>query len=120
VSVSTHVLDAVNGVPAAGLTVTLQAASPATVTSEVDRGNVLTATLARAVTDDDGRIKDFHLGVLPEGDYRLVFATGPWFSGQGRATFYPEVLVAFSYDGSGHVHVPVLLSAFSYTTYRGS
>jgi len=114
VTISTHVLDAVNGVPAAGLAVTLERATPD------ETGALPAVALARSVTDDDGRIRDFGAGRLPEGGYRLVFATGPWFSAQSRATFYPEIIVAFAYDGSGHVHVPVLLSPFSYTTYRGS
>ena len=55
------------------------------------------------------------------GTYRLTFATGPWFGAAGRATFYPEVGVAFGVeDGQPHYHVALLLAPFAYTTYRGS
>ena len=50
---------------------------------------------------------------------RLVFATGPWFAAAGRETFYPEVVVTVTLDG-GHFHLPLLLSPYAYSTYRGS
>lgn len=114
-SISTHVLDAVTGTPAAGLAVLLEgplvpeAAGPA---GPVGR--------SEAVTDADGRIPEFGLPELVEGTYRLTFRTAAWFLSTGRETFYPEIVVTFSYTGAGHVHVPILLSPFSYTTYRGS
>ncbi len=104
-TVSTHVLDASAGVPAAGVAVTL---------SVFDAG---WSDLESAVTDDDGR---FRFGAAtPSGTYRLTFATGPYFGSRGVPAFYPEVAVTFTV-GDGHLHVPLLLSPFAYSTYRGS
>jgi 5-hydroxyisourate hydrolase len=103
---STHVLDAVAGRPAAGVPVTLTA---------VD-GTVL----VEATTDDDGRISDLYTGELV-GVYRLRFDTASYFAGQGVAAFYPEIIVTFeSADATGKYHVPLLLSPYAYSTYRGS
>jgi 5-hydroxyisourate hydrolase len=102
-SVTTHVLDAATGRPAAGVGVRLESAD----------GSVV----AEGRTDDDGRLGD--LGEPAPGVHRLVFATGEWFAGEGRETFYPEVVVTFAL-GEGHHHVPLLLSPFAYSTYRGS
>ncbi len=104
-SLSTHVLDTSAGRPAVGLRVTLESAD----------GTVL----ATGATDHDGRVGGLADG-LGTGDLRLRFDTGAWFAGQGRATFYPEVVVAFSVEGDEHFHVPLLLSPFGYSTYRGS
>ena len=102
-TVTTHVLDAALGRPAAGVGVRLERAD----------GTVV----AEARTDGDGRVRD--LGQPAPGDHRIVFATGEWFAGQDRDTFYPEVVVTFTL-GEGHHHVPLLLSPFAYSTYRGS
>ena len=104
-SVSTHVLDAVLGRPAAGVAVRLFA------------GDDL---LAEGVTDRDGRCRLIE-GATAAGTHRLVFATGPWFTEQGRETFYPEVVLTFAvHEPADHHHVPLLLSPFAYSTYRGS
>ncbi|OII14899.1 hydroxyisourate hydrolase [Curtobacterium sp. MCBA15_008] len=102
---TTHVLDATSGVPAAGV---------ALVLSTVD-GDVV----ATGATDDDGRAS---LGpdVLGRGDHVLRFETGAYFAAAGVPTFHPFVTVAFSVAGTGHLHVPLLLSPFAYSTYRGS
>ena len=107
-SVSTHVLDASLGTPAAGIAVTL-AARPdgAPGWTEVEAGR----------TDADGRYR-FAAGT-PAGPYRLTFATGGYFSARGTAAFYPEVAITFTVT-DGHFHVPLLLSPFAYSTYRGS
>jgi 5-hydroxyisourate hydrolase len=73
--------------------------------------------VAEARTDDDGRVRE--LGSPEPGDHRLVFATGEWFAAAGREAFWPEVVVTFTL-GEGHHHVPLLLSPFGYSTYRGS
>lgn len=105
-TLSTHVLDSVLGRPAAGMTVRVHRAS-----QELDAG----------VTDADGRVR--FAVPLEAGAHSLVFATGPWFAAQQRDTFYPEVTVVFTVAGEpsdGHLHVPILLSPFAYSTYRGS
>jgi 5-hydroxyisourate hydrolase len=101
-SLSTHVLDATTGRPASGVPVRL----------ERPDGSVA----ADARTDTDGRVAKLAAG-LDAGDYRLVFDTGGYF----RDTFYPQVVVTFSVTGpEQHYHVPLLLSPFAYSTYRGS
>ncbi|WP_310525714.1 hydroxyisourate hydrolase [Nocardioides sp.] len=103
-TLSTHVLDTSLGRPAAGVSITL--ANHA--------GN-----LADAVTDRDGRAADLG-GDLAPGAYSLRFDSGGYFAERGIEGFYPEVLVTFTISGAGHVHVPLLLSPFGYSTYRGS
>ena len=105
---STHVLDTVRGEPASGVLVRLE------------RGGG--GELGRGVTDSDGRITDFGVAELPEGIYRLVFETGPYLRGSGDdSPFFPEIVVTFAADGQRpRYHVPLLLSPFSYSTYRGS
>jgi 5-hydroxyisourate hydrolase len=103
---STHVLDAVTGRPAAGVPVTLTDAT----------GTVL----ARAVTDDDGRITGLATAELT-GVHRLTFDTAAYFAAHGTVGFYPEVVIAFDIDDpAGRYHVPILLSPYAYSTYRGS
>jgi len=105
VSVSTHVLDAVLGRPAAGMTVQL-----------LDEHGVV----AEGVTDADGRCR-LTEDATAAGPHRLVFGTGEWFAEQQRETFWPEVVLAFAVrEPTEHHHVPLLLSPFSYSTYRGS
>ena len=104
-SVSTHVLDAVLGRPAAGIAVRLFAGED---------------LLAEGVTDADGRCR-LTEEATTAGPHRLVFATGPWFAGQERDTFWPEVVLSFAVrEPAEHHHVPLLLSPFAYSTYRGS
>ena len=104
-SVSTHVLDAVAGRPAAGVAVRLFA------------GDEL---VTQGVTDGDGRCRLTEEPTV-RGPHRLVFATGAWFAGRGTAAFWPEVTLTFTVaDPEQHHHVPLLLSPFSYSTYRGS
>jgi len=71
-----------------------------------------------AVTDDDGRVPSF--GIVAAGRYRLVFDTAAWFRATGRDGFYPEVAITFVVADDRHHHVPLLLSPFAYSTYRGS
>lgn len=109
-SLSTHVLDAALGRPAAGVRVRLES-----------RENSASAwvIIAEAVTDTDGRVGEFTQDGPPAGMHRLVFDTAAYFAGQ--PSFYPEVIVAFLIvDGADHHHVPLLLSPFAYSTYRGS
>ena len=102
-TISTHVLDAVTGRPAAGVAVVLTDPAGATVASRS--------------TDADGRVADL-LGASGAGVYRLTFDVAGYF---GQATFYPEVVVTFRVtDPAAHHHVPLLLSPYAYSTYRGS
>ena len=112
-AVTTHVLDAANGRPAAGVVVALE--------RSVDDG---WEALAAGTTDSDGRCSTLgpEAEGMPLGTYRLTFATGDWFAAAGRETFYPYVVVTFALTdpARAHHHVPLLLSPFAYTTYRGS
>lgn len=105
--VTTHVLDAALGTPARGVGVVLSRAD----------GDVV----ASGATDDAGRIADLGPARLEAGTYRLAFATGAYFAGTGRETFYPAVSIEFAVsDPDQHYHVPLLISPFSYSTYRGN
>jgi 5-hydroxyisourate hydrolase len=106
---STHVLDVARGRPAAGIEVALY---------RLARERTL---LASAVTDADGRIASPFGGELEAGWYELVFLTGRYFAGGGLEAFYDEIPVRFRIDpGDDRYHVPLLLSPFGYSTYRGS
>jgi 5-hydroxyisourate hydrolase len=109
-TLSTHVLDAASGRPATGVRVTL-----------ARRDGDGWQSLGEAVTDDDGRAHDLAPGGLGAGTHRLVFATGEYFAATGQTGFYPEVPVVFEItDTDRHYHVPLLLSPFAFSTYRGS
>ncbi len=104
-SVSTHVLDAVAGRPAAGIAVRLYA------------GDDL---VAEGSTDTDGRCRLTEEATVA-GPHRLVFATEAWFADRGVAAFWPEVTLTFAVAAPTEHHpVPLLLSPFAYSTYRGS
>ena len=111
--ITTHVLDLVAGGPVAGLSVRLA--------RRTDDGGW--DPLGAAVTDEDGRVREWRGAgeELPPGQYRLTFLTGPHFVERNVDAFYPEVSVVFLVADAGeHHHVPLLLSPFGYTTYRGS
>jgi 5-hydroxyisourate hydrolase len=106
-TVTTHVLDTALGRPAAGVAVRLESAAGVVVAS--------------GVTDADGRLGALGPDDLAPGVYRIWFGTGAYFARDGRRTFYPEAAVTFEVeDGGGHYHVPLTLSPFAYSTYRGS
>jgi 5-hydroxyisourate hydrolase len=115
-SISTHVLDAARGAPAAGVALTL-AVGAGSLGDDPGHDPAPWQPVESGVTDADGRYR-FRLDA-PPGAYRLTFATGPYFAAQAVRTFYPEVAVTFT-AGDGHFHVPLLLSPFAYSTYRGS
>jgi 5-hydroxyisourate hydrolase len=99
--VTTHVLDAAVGRPARGIPVSLH-----DETGEI---------LAVGLTDADGRVPDLGPDALPAGVYTIVFDTA------ALSTFYPNVTITFTIeDESSHYHVPLLLSPYAYSTYRGS
>jgi 5-hydroxyisourate hydrolase len=112
VTVSTHILDTVAGTPAAGVSVALSRRDTDGSWLSVEEG----------VTDADGRLR---FAAEATGTVcRLTFGTGLYFANRGVATFYPEVVVTFStatVDATpSHYHVPLLLSPYAYSTYRGS
>jgi len=111
--ISTHVLDTSRGRPAAGVEATLARRAAGGGWEEIGRGT----------TDGDGRIGALLAEGRPlaAGEHRLTFALGPWFEAQGVEAFYPEASVVFRVRDPGqHHHVPLLLSPFGYSTYRGS
>ena len=132
-SLSTHVLDAAFGLPAAGMAVRLEVAGGGDG-GDGSGGERGWTVLVETRTDRDGRVREDFGDVLPSGGsaagvgvgvggtYRLVFDTAGYFAGQGvKEYFYPEVVVCFAVtDPAAHYHVPLLLSPFAYSTYRGS
>ena len=113
---STHVLDTVNGVPGAGIKITLYKV-------EGDQFHLLTSV----VTNSDGRTDALLLTAaeLQAGKYQLQFDTADYFRASGMAipdnAFLDDVVIRFGInDPAGHYHVPLLVSPFSYSTYRGS
>jgi 5-hydroxyisourate hydrolase len=108
--ITTHVLDTASGRPAAGVAVGLY-------TRDGDSWHLL----ATGTTDTDGRIKDLGPAAVSAGTYRLNFGTGSYYEGVGTETFFPEVDLLFAVTATDeHYHVPLLLSPFGYSTYRGS
>lgn len=110
-TITTHVLDVARGRPAHGIAVMLERL-----------GAPHSTLLARATTDADGRVKAFTPAPpLTPGSYRLTFEVGAYFADAGVESFHPRVVVEFEVrDASQHYHVPLLLSPFGYSTYRGS
>lgn len=110
--ITTHVLDTSWGRPASGVPVVLEI--------RLDDG---WREIARAETDADGRVREFLPpgSLLTAGTWRLTFGVGQYFESQGVESFYPEASVVFVIrDPEPHYHVPLLLSPFGYSTYRGS
>jgi 5-hydroxyisourate hydrolase len=110
--ITTHVLDLARGRPAAGVRIVLGR------TGQEGNG---APVLAEAYTDEDGRVRQELPWPIEPGVYRITFDTGAYFRSHGVEAFYPEVTVVFEVrDASQHHHVPLLLSPFGYSTYRGS
>jgi len=108
--ITTHVLDTSRGKPASGVGVTLERRNTAGEWTVVGRGE----------TDNDGRVKTFASEAEP-GVYRLTFDTATYFRERHVETFFPEATIVFEVrDTEQHYHVPLLLSPFGYSTYRGS
>jgi 5-hydroxyisourate hydrolase len=112
-TLSTHVLDATTGRPAAGVAIRLER-----------RGPNGWSPAGGGQTDADGRLRlegDAPGRGFEPGVYRITFGSGAYFAAQGTASFYPEITVTFAVTSQDqHYHVPLLLSPFSYSTYRGS
>ncbi len=111
--ITTHILDTSLGRPAEGIFVTLDQHNDDDESWE---------TLAVGVTNGDGRIADLlERAPLSSGTYRLIFALTQYFELQKIKSFYPQVTIEFQIvDPAQHYHVPLLLSPFGYSTYRGS
>lgn len=109
---STHILDVSAGLPASGVVIKLEKMNPETGSWDF---------ISEKKTSENGRVNDF----LPsennnEGTYRFTFMVEDYFKEKGAETFYPFVEVAFKITGKNHYHVPITLSAYGYSTYRGS
>lgn len=110
--ITTHVLDTSTGKPAVEMAVTLERRTHSTGWQ----------ILAEGMTDRDGRIRNLLSGAeFSVGHYRLTFETGPYFLMREIECFFPQVTIGFVVnDAEQHYHVPLLLSPFGYSTYRGS
>lgn len=109
---SVHALNQETGLPSSNVTVTLEA----------QQGEKW-VKLNEAKTDSNGRIKEFYPKdtALQKGVYKVTFKTGDWFKANNQRTFFPEVPVVFVIDGAlEHYHIPLLLSSYGYSTYRGN
>lgn len=109
---SVHVLNLQDGLPSPGVSVTLE-----------KQDGQDWSRLSTAVTNEQGRVPALYPQdkVLEKGIYRVTFKTGDWFKKHQSATFFPEVPVIFEADGSvPHYHIPLLLSPYGFSTYRGN
>lgn len=112
-AITTHVLDTSTGRPGAGIAVVLE--------RKTDSAGW--QAIAEGTADSDGRIKDLLLAneILVPAHYRLIFETGPYFLLQNIECFFPQVTISFVVeDAEQHYHVPLLVSPFGYSTYRGT
>ena len=111
--ITTHVLDTSQGCPGANIRIRLEQQQSDKTWQEIASGS----------TNSDGRIANLiqEDEMINSGVYRMLFETGPYFEQQGTAYFYPEIGVRFLLNHTEqHYHVPLLLSPFGYSTYRGS
>ena|SRR5688500_2269014 len=111
--ISTHVLDIARGRPAAGVAVLLEVVDASDARREVGRDR----------TDADGRVRELAAAgsKVEAGTFCLTFETGDYFAATGVDAFYPRVSILFAVrDPSEHHHVPLLLSPYGYSTYRGT
>ena len=112
-TISTHVLDTSRGRPAGGVSIVLEGLNAGEGWSR----------LSEAETDANGRVPQFGVteSQLIPGTYRLVFAVAKYFESLQQKSFYPDVVVTFLIEAdTEHYHVPLLISPFGYSTYRGS
>jgi len=107
-AVTTHVLDTALGRPARGVPVRLARIDPEA------------SVVAETTTDDDGRVIELGPDQVEPGTYQLRFDLAAYCAATGQDCFFPEVTVTFAVTDERHHHVPLLLSPFAYSTYRGS
>jgi 5-hydroxyisourate hydrolase len=132
ITVSTHVLDSAAGRPATGMAIALETAVPLDPSLSIAGPSIRPGPggdcagrswipVGAGQTDADGRLRDWGALPLGPGEHRLIFQTGDWFASLDRECFYPEVIITFTVkDDGSHYHVPLLLAAYAYSTYRGS
>ena len=109
--ISTHILDVSRGKPATGVLVTLERRG----------GDGGWMPVGHGETDNDGRLKTLTPDAIESGTYRMTFDVATYFRERHTETFYPEAIIVFTVnDATQHYHVPLLLSAWGYSTYRGS
>lgn len=109
---SSHILDVSTGMPASGVTVQLE---------KLNENTKVWAFVDKKVTDGQGRIKEFLDGRQQNrGIYKLTFFVKEYFSSKKTESFYPFVEVVFQIQDDKHYHVPITLSAYGYSTYRGN
>ena len=108
---TTHVLDTTEGKPAADISIRLKGFI-----------NNQWEAIAQGITNQDGRITDLlpQNHILQAGNYKMVFETADYFFRKNMKSFYPAVEITFSITDAAHYHIPLLLSPFGYSTYRGS
>ena len=109
---SVHVLNLQDGLPSSEVKVSLE-----------EQKNGKWIQLSQATTNEQGRIPALYPEgkKLEKGMYKVTFKTGDWFTAHKQKSFFPEVPVIFEVDGSvEHYHIPLLLSPYGYSTYRGN
>ncbi|MBA6251874.1 MULTISPECIES: hydroxyisourate hydrolase [unclassified Colwellia] len=119
--ITSHILDTSRGKPAAGITISLFELKG----SNDGDSNIQAqwSLLAQGQTNSDGRVPALleKERILPAGSYRVHFAVSDYFNALNEQAFYPYVDIVFDISGDGeHYHIPLLLTAFGYSTYRGS
>lgn len=108
---SSHILDISTGLPASGVTVKLEKMKDTKIWTYIDEKK----------TDSNGRIPDFlKSGKENKGIYRLTFMVADYFKSKNTPSFYPFIEVVFQIEDENHYHVPITLSPFGYSTYRGN
>lgn len=110
---SSHILDINKGTPAADVKIRL---------SKLETKTDTWIQVAEKTTDINGRVKNFlpEDGTNHQGIYKLTYETAPYFEAQQQDTFYPFIEVVFEIKDDKHYHVPITLSPFGYSTYRGN
>lgn len=109
---STHILDISEGAPAANVSIKLEKRNNKTESWEF---------VSEKITEENGRVNDFlPAGKNNNGIYRFTFFVNEYYKEKGKETFYPFIEVVFEIKDEKHYHVPITLSAFGYSTYRGS
>ncbi|KAH9081735.1 hypothetical protein EDB83DRAFT_2213580 [Lactarius deliciosus] len=119
--ITCHILDSSVGKPAAGVRVNLHVHKGPTAAGDIHTGDLGFSSLRMGVVWTFSLLGDQHARLQSGGLYKIVFETKDYFDSAGKPTFYPWVEIPFVVvNPDEHYHVPLLISPFSYTTYRGS